>query len=397
MKSRARQQPAAKASPGRTAVMYVRVSSKEQEQGFSIPAQRQLLKDYAEREGIHVVQEFEDVETAKRAGRTSFTEMVDFLRKKSSGCRTLLVEKTDRLYRNIKDWVTIDELGIEVHFVKEAVVLSEDSRSSEKFMHGIKVLMAKNYIDNLGEEVRKGMIEKARQGHWPTVAPVGYVNNLVSHRIEPDPERAPIIVKLFEWYASGEYSLKVLTKKAAAAGLTNRTGGGALARSRIHQVLQNPVYYGEFYWLGQLHQGLHKPVISRDLYDRVQAVFAAANHPRHTKRRHALAGLVTCGRCGCAFTAEIKKGLYGPNPTPLASRSTFAGGEFELNRKNLVDWILNAPGMIPMQSKTCRDPGAVPGDGCIGMPSFSKDTPKGLPVMTRPQAETIADYLLAER
>ena len=290
--------------------MYVRVSSKEQEQGFSIPAQRQLLKDYAEREGIHVVQEFEDVETAKRAGRTSFGEMVDFLRKKSSGCRTLLVEKTDRLYRNIKDWVTIDELAIEVHFVKEAVVLSEDSRSSEKFMHGIKVLMAKNYIDNLGEEVRKGMIEKARQGHWPTVAPVGYVNNLVSHRIEPDPERAPIIVKLFEWYASGEFSLKVLTKKAVAAGLTNRTGGGPLARSRIHQVLQNPIYYGEFYWLGQLHTGLHKPVISRDLYDRVQAVFAAANHPRHTKRRHALAGLVTCGRCGCAFTGEIKKGQY---------------------------------------------------------------------------------------
>jgi site-specific DNA recombinase len=158
--------------------MYVRVSSKEQEQGFSIPAQRQLLSEYAEREGIHVVQEFEDVETAKRAGRTAFSEMVDFLRKKTSGCRTLLVEKTDRLYRNIKDWVTIDELGIEVHFVKEAVVLSEDSRSSEKFMHGIKVLMAKNYIDNLGEEVRKGMIEKARQGHWPTVAPVGYVNNL---------------------------------------------------------------------------------------------------------------------------------------------------------------------------------------------------------------------------
>ena len=100
--------------------------------------------------------------------------MVDFLRNNQATCRTLLVEKTDRLYRNIKDWVTIDELGIEVHFVKEAVVLSDDSRSSEKFMHGIKVLMAKNYIDNLGEEVRKGMIEKARQGHWPTVAPVGY-------------------------------------------------------------------------------------------------------------------------------------------------------------------------------------------------------------------------------
>ena len=75
------------------------------------------------------------------------------------------------------------------------------------------------------------MIEKARQGHWPTVAPVGYLNNLATHRIEPDSERAPIIGKLFEWYASGECSLKVLTQKAAAAGLTNRTGGSPLERS----------------------------------------------------------------------------------------------------------------------------------------------------------------------
>lgn len=110
-------------------------------------------------------------------------------REAAGSCRILLVEKTDRLYRNIKDWVTIDELGVEVHFVREGVILSEDSRSSEKFMHGIKVLMAKNYIDNLGEEVRKGMLEKARRGHWPSVAPVGYVNSPVTRRIEPDPER----------------------------------------------------------------------------------------------------------------------------------------------------------------------------------------------------------------
>ena len=74
----------------------------------------------------------------------------------------MLVEKTDRLYRNLKDWITLDELDIEVHLVKEGVVLSRESRSSEKFMHGIKVLMAKNYIDNLSEETRKGMTEKAQ-------------------------------------------------------------------------------------------------------------------------------------------------------------------------------------------------------------------------------------------
>jgi site-specific DNA recombinase len=75
--------------------------------------------------------------------------------------RIILVEKTDRLYRNLKDWVRLDEYDVEIHLVKEGTVLSRDSRSSEKFMHGIKVLMAKNYIDVLSEEVRKGMLEKA--------------------------------------------------------------------------------------------------------------------------------------------------------------------------------------------------------------------------------------------
>jgi len=64
--------------------------------------------------------------------------------------RILLVEKTDRLYRNIKDWVTLDELDIEIHIVKENDILSRDSRSSQKFMHGIRVLMAKNYIRQSG-------------------------------------------------------------------------------------------------------------------------------------------------------------------------------------------------------------------------------------------------------
>src|SRR3954463_10145271 len=86
-----------------------------------------------------------------------------------------------------------------------------ESRSSEKFMHGIKVLMAKNYVDNLSEETRKGMLEKAEQGIWPSFAPLGYRNVVdVGGRktIEPDPDAAPIITKLFEWYATGLISLK---------------------------------------------------------------------------------------------------------------------------------------------------------------------------------------------
>ena len=167
-----------KATPSRDparkqAVIYARVSSKEQEKGgFSIPAQLKLLKEYAAAHGFTVAEEYVDVETAKQSGRASFGAMLAYLKAHPS-VRVLLVEKTDRLYRNLKDWVTVDELDVEIHFPKEGVVLSRESRSSEKFMHGIKVLMAKNYIDNLSEEARKGMQEKAEQGIWPTVAPLG--------------------------------------------------------------------------------------------------------------------------------------------------------------------------------------------------------------------------------
>src|SRR5580700_9304412 len=169
--------PSPTADPSRKqAVIYARVSSKEQEkEGFSIPAQLKLLREYAAANSLAVAQEYVDVETAKQTGRAAFGEMVAYLKSHPS-VRVMLVEKTDRLYRNLKDWVTVDELDVEMHFPKEGVVLSRESRSSEKFMHGVKVLMAKNYIDSLSEEARKGMQEKAEQGLWPSNAPLGYRN-----------------------------------------------------------------------------------------------------------------------------------------------------------------------------------------------------------------------------
>ena len=78
---------------------------------------------------------------------------------------SILVEKTDRLYRNFRDFLAVEDLGVTVHFVKENTILSADSRSSDKLMHNIKVAMARNYVDNLSEEVKKGLREKAEQGH----------------------------------------------------------------------------------------------------------------------------------------------------------------------------------------------------------------------------------------
>src|SRR5215472_17093822 len=233
----------------RKAVIYARVSSKEQEkEGYSIPAQLKLLKDYAAAQGFAVAQEYVDVETAKQTGRAAFGEMVAYLKAHQS-VRVMLVEKTDRLYRNLKDWVTVDELEVEIHFPKEGVVLSRESRSSEKFMHGIKVLMAKNYIDNLSEEARKGMQEKAEQGIWPTKCPLGYRNIAGSDGkkiIAPDPAIAPLIAKLFEWYARGDISLKEAARKAQAAGLVYPRSGAKVPVSTIHTILRNRLYTGRF-------------------------------------------------------------------------------------------------------------------------------------------------------
>ncbi len=291
------------------AVMYVRVSSKEQHQdGFSIPAQRKLLEDYARDNGLQVLEAFEDVETAKRAGRQSFERLVAFLRR-NPDCKILLVEKTDRLYRNIRDWVTLDELDVEVHFVKENFVLNDGARSSEKFVHGIKVLMAKNYVDNLSEETSKGMLEKARQGLYPSFAPLGYLNCKETKSIIPDPVRAPLVVKLFEAYATGRHSLSSLVKLSWEIGLRTRKGN-KVARSAIATMLSKLTYTGDFVWNGTTYSGTYEPILSRALFDEVQNRLSAASHSKPKRHDFAFRGLVRCGNCGCMVTADMKKGKY---------------------------------------------------------------------------------------
>jgi site-specific DNA recombinase len=303
----------------RKAVVYARVSSKEQEkEGFSIPAQLKLLNLYARDNSLNVEKEFIDVETAKRSGRTGFSEMMTFLKKNSQTCPDLrpiiLVEKTDRLYRNLKDWVTVDELDVEIHFVKENVILSQSSRSSEKFMHGIKVLMAKNYIDNLSEETKKGMLEKAEQGIYPSFAPLGYVNveSNGKRSIAPDPVLAPVIRQLFEWYATGLHSLLEISKRIREEGLAYRKTEARLPKSVVHKILKNPIYYGDFVWAGKEYRGKHDPIITRELYDRVQDVMEEKGKRRTRQQKHdwAFQGLLSCGHCGCAITAELKKQQY---------------------------------------------------------------------------------------
>jgi site-specific DNA recombinase len=297
------------------AVIYARVSSKEQEkEGFSIPAQLKLLRDYAAAQGMAVVQEYVDIETAKQTGRASFNNMVAHLKAQTS-IRVLLVEKTDRLYRNLKDWVTVDELEVEIHFPKEGVMLSRNSRSSEKFMHGIKVLMAKNYVDNLSEETRKGMLEKAEQGIWPSFAPLGYCNVKGPDGkkiIAADPDAGAIVSKLFEWYATGRYSLQEVARKARDEGLVYRKSGSKVPVSTVHSILRKRLYTGQFEWNGKLYQGKHESLVSFELWARVQGVMDGRFAKKRRRMTHdfAFSGLIACARCGCSVVGEIKKQRY---------------------------------------------------------------------------------------
>lgn len=342
-------------------VIYTRVSSKEQEkEGFSIPAQQKLLRSYASENQLSIVKEFQDIETAKQSGRVGFADMMNFFVANPS-IKVLLVEKTDRLYRNLKDWVTIDELDLEVHFVKENVVLSDNSRSGEKFMHGIRVLMAKNYIDNLSEETRKGMNEKAEQGIWPSFAPLGYLNvesDNGKRVIVLDEEISPLILKLYEWYSSGKYSLRDLVRLARESGMSFRKSKNPLNKSTIQKILRNRIYMGEFEWNKNIHKGSHQPLVPVELWQQCQIILSGRNGLRSRSKKHqfAFSGLIVCGHCNCALVGELKKGKYvyyhctghkGKCPEPYVREEVLEEKFSSVVKKlqftpDVLDWIKNA-------------------------------------------------------
>ena len=206
--------------------IFCRVSSKEQEDtGYSLPAQEKFLRDYAEKQGLEVAKVFAISESA--AGKTQrkvFIEMVAYVRKHD--IPTIIVETTDRLTRNFADvpmidlWITENEAH-QVHLAKEGCILHNSSRSHEWFMWRVKVATAEYYVRLLSENVKKGQKEKIAQGWIPTKPPNGYKTiGEAGHKIHVvNEDTAPLVRKMFELYATGNYSTKRLSKKMYAEGM----------------------------------------------------------------------------------------------------------------------------------------------------------------------------------
>ena len=209
------------------AVLYARVSStRQRNEGWSIPAQIKFLREYAQKNNIEIVKEFVEAKTAKKAGREQFSEMLSYLLEHEDE-RVILVEKVDRLYRNLFDYGTVDNIkGLEVHFVKENEILSENSRSGIKFINGIRVLMAKQYVENLSEESAKGLKERIEQG-YALYPPLGYMygnDGKNKHAIIKDPERADYAVRAFNLFVYDNLSASSINNILYEEGLRNPKG-----------------------------------------------------------------------------------------------------------------------------------------------------------------------------
>jgi len=299
------------------AVIYARVSSKEQEEtGYSLEAQEKLLKDYANQKGLTLVKVYKVTESASgKQIRKTFIDMLQYVTKNK--INIVLCEKIDRLTRNLKDGATANDWiqeadNREIHFIKENFIVSKNTRAHENFVWDMKVAMARFYTNNLSEEVRKGQKEKISQGWLPTTPPLGYKTiGEKGHKIHViDENFAPYIKEMFALYATGNYSTVALGVKMYENGLRSRAGF-RVVKSKIHKLLCEPFYYGNFVWKNKVYQGKHEPLISKDLFDEVQIKMRRTS-PYHNKGVTELRGKICCGSCGKTITWETQKGnSYG--------------------------------------------------------------------------------------
>ncbi len=301
------------------AILYVRVSSDEQAKGYSPDAQLRLLRDFAKKNDLEVVHEFNESQSATYQGRTEFAKMIESIKKES--IPNVLFEKADRMSRNPVDanviYDLIENRGLRVFLVKSGTVINRSSSPPVKFSFYIEIGMALFFSWNLREETKKGMNEKVRNGGFPSLAPLGYINKHVTDSegkviekiIAPDPDRAALIKQAFELYASGDYSLATLRDWLNAKGMKTRKFKKKITKHGLEVVLHNPFYYGLMKWNGVSYRGKHEPLISKELFDRVKERFENRHRPNPRGLFFTFKGIgLKCGYCGCSIIAERQTG-----------------------------------------------------------------------------------------
>lgn len=300
------------------AVILARVSSKSQEdEGYSLDSQVKLLENYCENKNLTVLHVFKITESAsKSVQRNIFKKALTFI--EEHDIKHLVIEKVDRHVRNLHDavethdWLVSDEQK-QVHFVKDSLILHKNSRSQEWLNWGIRVVMAKNYIDNLREEAMKGWAEKLAQGWLPAPPPPGYKTVIENgKRIHaPDPDTYKTMQKIFKKYLDPGQNIDTIHDEMSKIGLTTRKGR-PFSKSHVHKILQNPFYTGINRFDGTDYPGAQTPIISKKLFNAVQNKMHYKRPIKMRKHNVLLKNMITCAHCGKAVTWQKQKGkLYG--------------------------------------------------------------------------------------
>ncbi len=286
--------------------IYVRKSTDvEDKQVLSVEAQIVELRKYAADNNMKIAGVIVEKQSAKTPGRKKFNAMMqDIEAGKTNG---VLSWHPDRLARNSVDG------GHIIYLLDQARLVSLkfptfwfENTSQGKFMLSMAFSQSKYYVDNLSDNTKRGLRQKVRRGEFPSKAPVGYINDVRTKSIVIDKRLAPHVVAAFELYATGGKRLEDIAIFLAVKGIKTK-GNKLLSKDQVKHMLKNPFYYGHFYYAGEVHEGKHKAIIDKNLYDRVQAVLARRGYTRKAKNEpQAFCGLLACGVCNMSITAEKK-------------------------------------------------------------------------------------------
>lgn len=286
---------------------YIRVSTKEQIDGASLPEQKRAIKEFAKKNNLNIVQFYEETKTAAKKGRPFFLEMIDNLHQgKASG---VIIHKIDRSARNLHDWASIGDLidrGIEVFFAHESLNMNE---RGGRLSADIQAVMASDYVRNLKQEIRKGIDGRLKQGYYPSRSPIGYIDNGKGKKKTPHPVQSELVKQLFSLYLSNEYNIRSLSKEMEKRGLRNKNGN-RVCKNGISRILNNPFYIGVMKLKGKLYKGNHKPVIDERTFKQVQLRLHSKTKTRGgIIHDYLFRKLIRCDNCKYVMSGGLQKGM----------------------------------------------------------------------------------------
>jgi DNA invertase Pin-like site-specific DNA recombinase len=291
--------------------LYARKSTDEPDrQVLSLDAQLHEMRELARLEHLIVEREFVESMSAKEPGRPIFDMMLTEIEEgKANG---ILAWHPDRLARNSMD-------GGKIIYFLDAGLLTDlrfkafwfENTPQGKFMLNMAFGESKYYVDALSANVWRGIRHKLALGQYPGRPPPGYRNEPKERTIVVDAQTAPLVRKVFRAFASGRYNLAQIRRRATAWGLLN-TKGKAHSSPWFAALLSNSFYVGLIRYDGRHYPGTHEPLISKRQFHRVQQALIAHVRSRRGKRQKhfAFRGMIVCGDCGCAVTAQVQKGHH---------------------------------------------------------------------------------------